>query len=525
MNEPGKVSFAALGTTAVVLTEDPRAVSVARRAVTREIDAMDRAASRFRDDSDLSRVNDAAGRAVGVGALFLRALDVALDAAELTGGDVDPTVGAALAALGYDRDFTLVIDSGAIVCAPRPAGRWQDIEIDHRASTVRVPIGIRLDLGATAKALCADRAAAAAAVCAGCGVLVSLGGDVAVGGAGPPEGWAVLVTEDHHTSTDGPGQTVCLRDGGLATSSTTVRHWTSGSQHLHHVVDPVTGRPAPIAWRTVSVAAATCVAANIASTASIVRGEHAARSAARLGPAGPPGAPRRDRHHARELANRAPPMTAALFDAGGKELWYLTRGSGLVSQLLATAALLLGILTTFEAAPGRLARFVVPQLHRNVSLLVVAFVGLHVATTVVDGYAPIGWLDAVVPFRSAYKPAWVGLGAVAVDLFLAVVVTSVVRRHLGRRVWRATHWLSYAMWPIAMVHGYVIGSDRAAGWLRGIDIACISLVGGAILWRIVAPPRGGARPGEAPIGAAAPSVPRSARHRRALTGSGVGTAP
>jgi thiamine biosynthesis lipoprotein len=147
------------------------------------------------------------------------------------------------------------------------------VQINRVAGAVRAPRGVELDLGATAKAFAADRAARDASRTAGSGVLVSLGGDVAVSGRGPEGGWPVRVTDDHAARFRAEGQTVSVVSGGLATSSTTVRRWRSGGHDLHHIFDPATGRPAGSVWRTVSVAAATCVDANTASTASIVRGE------------------------------------------------------------------------------------------------------------------------------------------------------------------------------------------------------------------------------------------------------------
>jgi thiamine biosynthesis lipoprotein len=149
------------------------------------------------------------------------------------------------------------------------------VQVDREGATVRVPEGVRLDLGATAKALAADRAAAAAADAAGCGVLVSLGGDIAIAGPAPPDGWRIRVTDDHRAGADAPGQWIALRSGGLATSSTTVRRWRTSAGETHHLVDPHTASPAGSLWRTVSVTAATCLDANIASTASIIRGERA----------------------------------------------------------------------------------------------------------------------------------------------------------------------------------------------------------------------------------------------------------
>jgi thiamine biosynthesis lipoprotein len=264
-------SFRALGTTAVVATADRAWEGAACAVVERELDAIDRACSRFRPDSELARVNRAGGKRVAVGPLLLEALRVAVDAARTSGGLVDPTVGRALRTSGYDSTFQVVAarDGNAFRAEFSTVPGWQTIELDEAGATVRVPAGVELDLGATAKALACDRAAIAAAAIAG-GALVGLGGDIAVAGAAPEGGWPVRIADDHAAPLDAPGPTVALDGGGLATSSTTVRRWRRGAVELHHLVDPRTGRPAESPWRTVSVAARTCVDANVASTASFL---------------------------------------------------------------------------------------------------------------------------------------------------------------------------------------------------------------------------------------------------------------
>jgi thiamine biosynthesis lipoprotein len=275
-------SFEAFSSDAVVGVDEPGALTAACAEVQRTVAEFDRACSRFRDDSELTAVNEGAGTAVPVGPVLLEAVAEALRAARVTDGDVDPTVGRALIALGYDRDFAAMRDgdwgssrgdgrSISIVSAPG----WRSVRVDADAGTIRVARGVRLDLGAAAKALAADHAARDASAVAGCGVLVSFGGDIATAGAPPAEGWRVRVTDDHRAGVDAPGQWITLRSGGLATSSTTVRRWRTESGAVHHLIDPTTGRPADSVWRTVSVAAGSCLDANIASTASIIRGERA----------------------------------------------------------------------------------------------------------------------------------------------------------------------------------------------------------------------------------------------------------
>jgi thiamine biosynthesis lipoprotein len=265
------LSFRALGTTAVIVTADPAREGIACAAVERELDAIDLACSRFRPDSELVRVNNAHGERVAVGPLLLEALRVAVAAARSSGGLVDPTVGRSLRMAGYDATFRIVAarDGSTFRAEFGAVPGWQNIDLDEDAATVRVPAGVELDLGATAKALACDRAVAAAAAVAG-GTLVGLGGDIAVSGESPAGGWAVKIADDHAAPLEAPGPTVALAAGGLATSSTTVRRWYSGETELHHLVDPRTGRPAESRWRTVSVAAASCVDANIASTASFM---------------------------------------------------------------------------------------------------------------------------------------------------------------------------------------------------------------------------------------------------------------
>ena len=278
------VCFAALGTTAVLLVSDPDARDAACAVLEDEVQQVDQACSRFRADSDLCRVNADPGRWVVVSARLMVAVDTGLRAARLTEGLVDPTVGSALRVLGYDRDFATVAPDGpALTVTVGPVPGWRTIDVDRAGSRLRVPPGVELDLGATAKALCADTAAARAAAVTGAGVLVSLGGDIAVAGTCPDGGWQVRVTDDHAAPPDAPGQTVALRSGGLATSGTAVRRWARGGTVLHHLIDPTTGTPAGTPWRTVTVAAGSCVDANIASTAAMIKGAGAIEWLSRAG--------------------------------------------------------------------------------------------------------------------------------------------------------------------------------------------------------------------------------------------------
>lgn len=254
---------------------DPAALPDVQALIEKQLAEIDLACSRFRTDSELSRINRAGSRRVDVTPLFLEVLGAALRAAQITNGDVDPAIGRMLRLGGYDRDFAAVAERKSFQPKAVATPGWQAIMVDWNRGAVRVPHGVELDFGATGKAFAADRAAKSAAELTDTGVMVNLGGDLAVAGDPPPGGWPVRVTDDHAAAFDAPGQTISLASGGLATSSTTVRAWDTDQGRLHHIFDPATGRPAPVVWRTVSVAAASCVDANTASTAAIVRGRRA----------------------------------------------------------------------------------------------------------------------------------------------------------------------------------------------------------------------------------------------------------
>ena len=180
--------------------------------------------------------------------------------------------------------------------------------------------------------------------------------------------------------------------------------------------------------------------------------------------------------------------------ASAKVLWYLTRGTGVVALILLTASVVLGVLSSTRLQTRRLPRFLVSGLHRNLTLLAVAFLGVHIVSTVADGFVPIGFKDAVLPFVSAYRPIWLGLGAVAFDLLLALIVTSLLRARMGLRAWRVIHWLAYASLPVALVHALGTGSDARTGWLGLLALGCTGAVVLSVLWRV-----GAARGQPAPL--------------------------
>ena len=169
---------------------------------------------------------------------------------------------------------------------------------------------------------------------------------------------------------------------------------------------------------------------------------------------------------------------------GASPLWYLTRGTGLVALVLLTGTVVVGVVTTSRWQRPGWPRFASMGLHRNLSLLTVLFLAVHVLTAELDTFAPFGWLAAVVPFGSAYRPVWLGLGTLAFDLLAAVIVTSLLRVRLGFRAWRAVHWLAYLSWPVALVHGLGTGTDARLGWVQVLDVCCVLAVLAAVCWRL-----------------------------------------
>lgn len=250
-----------------IIVMDPAALAEAKATVDDELDAVDAAASRFRPDSEIIRLAEAGGRPTQISETLADLLEAALTAAELTDGDVDPTLGAAMVSLGYDGDIATLGSKLPQVGAPISAANWSTVTLQGRVVTV--PPGVLLDLGATAKAVAADRCAQRVHGLTGSGVLVNLGGDIATAGAAPDGGWQVLVQD----TDDDPASSIALPPGAaLATSSTVRRRWRNGEELLHHILNPRTGRSADPVWRTVSVAAQTCYAANTVATAAVVRG-------------------------------------------------------------------------------------------------------------------------------------------------------------------------------------------------------------------------------------------------------------
>lgn len=264
----GRAEFPLWGGQAVVSVTERSGLAAALARVKRTVAAFDLSCSNFREDSELALLNQLPGEDVVVSKLLFDAVREALRAAEITGGAVDPTVGQVLVA----HHINPPLSDQPVRIEPVPG--YTVVKLDEETRSIRLPGATQLDLGATAKALAADMAAHAACAAGGCGVLVGLCGDIAVAGPPPSGGWGIRVTDDHRHG-EAPGQTVAIEAGGLATSSVTVRRAGTGADSVSHLIDPGTGLPVDGPWRTVSVTAATCVDANIASTAAMVLGADA----------------------------------------------------------------------------------------------------------------------------------------------------------------------------------------------------------------------------------------------------------
>lgn len=205
----------------------------------------------------------------------------------------------------------------------------------------------------------------------------------------------------------------------------------------------------------------------------------------------------------------APAALAARHVSSPIALWYLARGTGVVTLVLLTLTVALGVANFKRWRTRRIPRFVIDAVHRNAALLAVAFLAVHIITSLADAYVQIRLVDVVIPFGAGYRPFWLGLGAVSLDLLAAVVVTSLLRRRIGHRAWRATHWLAYASWPVALAHSLGAGTDATASWMLWLAAACTLTVAAAILAR-----RAGNQSAETKASIGPPHRPATQRERR-----------
>ncbi len=489
-------SFPAIGTTATVVVTALARADRAAELLAAELAALDATCSRFRDDSELRRVERlAAGRPTPVSRLLFDALETAVATAVRTAGTVDPTIGSALADLGYDRDFAGIVPDPEAAGPPAPAPGWWRIQLDPTLCTVTIPEGVHVDLGSSAKAFAADRAAARISRELDCGVLVNLGGDVAVAGEPPDGGWGVGIAPVCTAPPTAIDEVVALRSGGLATSGTTSRTWERGGRTVHHILDPTTGGPAP-----------SDLGAGVGRRAELRRGQRVDDCRRRLGgrrpgqprrprSRSPPGCSRRHGGQGRGMAgvtrgrsrpgpDGAGPMIAVTSTAWTTDVWYTMRATGAVALVLLSLTVVLGILTAGRVRTRSWPAFAQAELHKRISLLAMVFLVLHVLTAVLDSYVDVGWAAALVPFASPYRPLWTGLGTVAVDLLVAVAVSSALRQRISPRTWRGIHWLAYGSWPVAMAHSLGMGTDASQLWMDASAGLCSAGVLVALGWRL-----------------------------------------
>ena len=478
----------AIGTTAVVVVTDPDGADDALALLAEDLHALDEACSRFRPDSELRRVERiSAGRPVAVSPLLFEVVEVACAVAVQTAGIVDPTVGTALIELGYDRDF----DDIGIRHHGRPRRRRCRRRGGGGSSSTGATAQWRSLRGSISTSAPRPRPGpptgpqAASPSTLGCGTLVNLGGDVAMAGPAPTGGWTVGIAPDCSTPLDAVDQVVAVHGGGLATSGTTARSWVRNGRVVHHIVDPWTGEPAAPVWSLVSTTAPTCVEANAWSTAAVVWGHDAVGA---LSDVGVPARLVDDGGVHRAASPRASadwPGGAVMLATSSTTLWYTTRATGIVALVLLTMALAFGILTAGRVRSRSWPAVMQSELHKRVSIMAMVFLALHVLTAVLDTYVHLGWASIVVPFSSSYQPLWTGLGAVAVDLMIAVAVSSALRQRISARTWRGIHWLAYGSWPVAMAHALGEGTDGFKLWMDVVAGLCTLAVGSAVAWRIV----------------------------------------
>ena len=470
--------FPALGTEVFLAVRRPADLAPARRLAQRVLTDVDETCSRFRDDSDLTRVNRHPGRWVEVDPLLLGAVEVALEAARRTGGLVSPLLGRPLVQLGYDRDFALLVERAAHP-ASEPAAcpsldAWREVHIAD--GLLRIPAGTALDLGATGKAWAADLVATACEQEGLGAAVVSVGGDVRVVA---PDGrpWQVAVAEHPGSSGRDPGRPRRRRPGDL--------------DHPGTPLGPRRGTAPPPARPPHRTADAGAVAHGDRHRPHLRRRQHRDHGGGRAGRrrpsvaraaggARPAGGQRRSRRHARRLARGGGGMTE------GPLLWFLNRGSGVVLLVLLTLSTVLGVLALAGGRPGRgVPRFVSQSLHRNLALLSVVALLVHVVTAVVDTFVDIRWWQAMVPVGATYEPLWLGLGTLSLDLIVVVVLTSLLRTHLGHRRWHAVHLLSWLAWAVGVAHGIGIGTDlrEPVGWAVVPVAASVAAVGLVVAYR------------------------------------------
>ena len=400
----------------------------------------DRRFSRFRPDSELSRVNAAGCSVVAVSPDFARAVRAALAAARASDGLVDPTVGAAIGAVGYDDDFALLRPSSRAIASTAPPG-WRALRLGGRF--VGRPAGCALDLRGRK------------------------GNDGRRRGRSPPGGRVRFRGRRHRRAGSvvvglPDGEAVTLAAGGMATSGSATRRWRRAGAWQHHLIDPRTGLPSKSPWLYVTAVGRDCLAV-IAAKAGFLLGDDV-RSGRRARRGGSLRDGRR-RHRGERLLEPFARARDRMHLTSSPLVWELARASGVVAYLLLTVVVVVGIALAGKVRLGVWPRFAVEDVHRFGGLLIGVFVSLHVLAIAADSYVPFSLGQLVVPGTSAYRPLWTALGIVAAELLVALAITNKLRKRVPYRVWRTAHYLNFVVWIAATGHGVAGGSDGRTPWL------------------------------------------------------------
>jgi sulfoxide reductase heme-binding subunit YedZ len=431
--------------------------------IARLFDEWERVFSRFWPASELNRVNASQAPTVLVSPLFARAVGVALDAGRTTRGLVDPTLGLAVEAAGYDCDFPLLDPDGPLGAPQR--GRLETVELAGRV--LSRPPGVKLDLNGVVKAMAVDRALG---LLAGDGFL-SAGGDVASSG---PTVVALPA-----------GGSVRLERGGMATSGTTRRRWTRAGSAQHHLIDPQ--------WTPVRIALAGGHGRRWqlsrrrrrrqGGVPTLLRRARLAGRTASTRPLRRRGRRPRQRELAcgpRRWSGRRGGVIVAANPA-----WYVARAGGVLAFALLTVTVLLGLLLAGRKTLPRWPRFAIEDVHRFANLLTWSFVGVHVLALLADTFIGFSPVEVLVPFASHYRPAATAAGVVGAELLAALAITNAYRNRLPHAVWRRAHYLNFGVWALALVHGVAAGTDTAAAWAIALYVAAAASVTCVTAWRVL----------------------------------------
>ena len=444
--------------------------------------------SRFRPESELSRVNARAGSPVRAGRILLDTAASALAAARATGGLFDPLLETQLRETGYDRPFDAI--TGAMPspsASPRTGGGWRNVVLDRNAGTVTVPSGYGLDLGGIAKGMAVDESIERLRN-AGIGTaLVSAGGDLRVLGL-PDEGhWDILVGEDPG------GPVVQLLRGALATSGTARRRWRQGHEARHHLARPthgIAGSERPRAGDGRGV--------DLPGRRGRRHGRVCGRTQARPLAARAARRRRPSRHGHRQGDHRRPLAPAATGPRGVTSwsaiTWETARAAGLVSYALLTTTVAIGLVLGSRFQSKRWPRRVSNELHGYVSLLALVFIVIHVLAVAIDPFTHFGVAGVLVPFVSHYRPLWTALGIVTLYLLAAVWVSTALRRRIGHRLWRRIHLLAFVIYAAGTLHGLGAGSDTRTVWALAVYTTSVTIVGSLVAARLLVPAGREARP-------------------------------